>query len=166
MTAAGGTAKRARMRLPAVCLALVLVAAPAGVARGAWTVDAAGGCVEQWAPSDMLDGPTAVLNGPILPFRQMAGGAEYAWNTEEWWPWQIAVMLPAVTAFSGAAGALEGIWWMTSGLADTLTGGALGLAPEEATELSVQPQVSRMLADAAPTPTPTTDRCGRPLAAP
>ena len=154
------------MRLPALRLTLALLAAPVGTAHAAWSVDAAGVCVERWAPSDMLDGPTAVLNGPILPFRQAAGGAAYAWNTEEWWPWQIGIMLPAVTAFSAAAATLEGVWWMSTGLADTVTGGALGLSPEEATALSVEPHVSRMLADAPTKPTPTTDRCGRPLAAP
>jgi hypothetical protein len=154
------------MRPPALLLAVALLAASVGTAHAAWSVDAAGVCVERWTPSDMLNGPTAVLNGPILPFRQMAGGAVYAWNTEEWWPWQIAVMLPAVTAFSTAAGALEGAWWISSGLADTLTGGAFGLAPEGATELSVAPQVSAMLADASQKPAPTTDPCGRPLGPP
>lgn len=149
-------------RLPLLLLALAL-AIPAGVARGAWSVDEAGVCVKRWGASDMLNGPTAILNGPILPFRQMAGGAAYAWNTPEWWPWQIAVMGPGVTLFSGAAGLLEGTWWITTGLADTLTGGYFGLSPEPATELSIAPQVSTMIADAGPPPPPTTDRCGRPL---
>ena len=166
MTAAGGTAKRARMRPLAALLVLALLPAPVTSAHAAWSVDAAGVCVERWAPSDMLNGPTAVLNGPILPFRQMAGGADYAWNTEEWWPWQIAFMCPAVIGFSGAAGMLEGVWWMSTGLADTLTGGAFALSPDEATRLSVEPQVSRMLADAPAKPAPATDPCGRPLAAP
>jgi hypothetical protein len=148
-----------RRRLSVLLVLLFL----SGPARGAWVVDSAGGCVEQWAPSDMARGPKAVLNGPLLPFRQMAGGAEYAWNTEEWWPWQIAAMGPGVTLFSGAAGLLEGTWWITTGLADTVTGGYFQAAPEQATELSLSPQVSSMIADAAPTPTPTSDRCGRPL---
>ena len=154
------------MRHPLILLLAVALAMSADVARGAWSVDAAGGCVEQWAASDMLNGPTAILNGPILPFRQMAGGAEYAWNTTEWWPWQIAVMGPGVTLFSGAAGLLEGTWWVVTGVADTVTGGYFGASPEAATELSIQPQVSTMIADAAPTPAPTEDRCGRPLPAP
>lgn len=145
-----------------VLLVILLLSVPA---RGAWVVDSAGGCVEQWAPSDMARGPKAVLNAPLLPFRQMAGGAEYAWNTKEWWPWQIAVMGPGVTLFSGAAGLLEATWWITTGVADTVTGGYFQAAPEEATELGISPQVSSMIADADPTPTPTTDRCGRPLPA-
>ena len=151
--------------LAIVLLFTVALAASGDVARGAWSVDAAGVCVEHWGASDMLNGPTAILNGPILPFRQMAGGAEYAWNTTEWWPWQIAVMGPGVTLFSGAAGLLEGTWWITTGVADTLTGGYFGISPEPATQLSIEPQVSTMIADAK-TPPPTTDRCGRPLAAP
>jgi hypothetical protein len=150
-------------RATSLLLVLFALAAPA---RAAWVVDSAGGCVEQWGPSDMGRGPKAIVNGPILPFRQMAGGAVYAWNTEEWWPWQIAGMLPGVTLFSGAAGLLEGTWWMTTGIADTVTGGYFQVAPEEATELSIEPQVSSMIADKAPSPTPTTDRCGRPLPAP
>ena len=164
LTARAAVAKRARMRRPLqVLLVIVLLSVPA---RGAWVVDSAGGCVEQWEPSDMARGPKAILNGPLLPFRQMAGGAEYAWNTEEWWPWQIAIMGPAVTLFSGAAGLLEATWWITTGLADTVTGGYFQAAPEQATDLSISPQVSSMIADAAPSPTPTTDRCGRPLTAP
>ena len=147
----------------AILLVFLLLSMPA---RGAWVVDSAGGCVEQWAASDMVRGPKAIVNGPILPFRQMVGGAEYAWNTQEWWPWQIAVMGPAVTLFSGAAGLLEGTWWIITGAADTVTGGYFQAAPEPATDLSIQPEVSGMIADAKPTPAPTTDRCGRPLAAP
>lgn len=151
--------------LPMLLLTVALTTS-AEAARGAWSVDEAGVCVERWGASDMLNGPTAILNGPILPFRQMAGGAEYAWNTEEWWPWQISVMGPGVTLFSGAAGLLEGTWWMLTGLGDTATGGYFGFSPEEATQLSVEPQVSTMIADAGPKPPPTEDRCGRPLAAP
>lgn len=164
LTAPAVLAKRAPMRRPiALSLVLLALAAPA---RAAWVVDSAGGCVEQWDASDMARGPKAILNGPILPFRQMAGGAVYAWNTEEWWPYQIAGMLPGVTLFSGAAGILEGTWWMTTGIADTVTGGYFQLAPQEATQLSVEPQVSSMIADAGPAPKPTTDPCGRPLTTP
>ncbi len=164
LTGSAPLAKRARVcRLPILILTVALLAT---AARGAWVVDAGGGCVEQWGPSDMLRGPTAIVNGPILPFRQMAGGAEYAWNTQEWWPWQIALLGPGVTLFSGAAGTLEGVWWIGAGVLDTVTGGYFQLAPEPATELSVKPQVSAMIADADPTPAPTEDRCGRPLAAP
>jgi hypothetical protein len=61
------------------------------IAHGAWTVDAGGACVETWAPSDLLRGPIAIVNTPLLPVRTLAGGAEYAWNRTEWWPWQIGI---------------------------------------------------------------------------
>ena len=104
----------------------------------------------------------SAVNTPLLPVRTLAGGAEYAWNTTEWWPWHIAILGPAVTLFCGAWGVIEGAWWITTGLADTLTGGYFVIAPERATHLSVQPEIPVVIADAAPTPTPTEDRCGRP----
>lgn len=145
-------------------MALALLAAADG-ARAAWVVDADGACVERWTSADLLRGPTAIVNAPLLPFRTLAGGAEYAWNTEAWWPYQIAVLGPAVTLFAGAFGVLESTWWIGTGLADTLTGGAFALAPEPATQLSIAPQVPSVIAD-APEKAPTTDKCGRPLAAP
>jgi len=145
---------------------MVLTAALIGsVARAdaAWTVDASGACVEQWTAGDLLRGPTAIVNAPLLPFRQLAGGAEYAWNTQEWWPWQIAVLGPTVTLVSGAAGVFESVWWIATGLADTVTGGYFTIAPEAATQLSIRPEVSPVIADAGPAPAPTQDNCGRPL---
>ena len=153
------------MRLLLIAVLVVALVMSADRAPAAWSVDASGNCVERWGPSDMLNGPKAILNGPILPFRQMAGGAVYAWNTDEWWPYQIVGLGPGVTLFSGAAGVLEGTWWVVTGVADTVTGGYFGASPPQATELSISPQVSSMIADAK-TPTPTTDNCGRPLAAP
>jgi hypothetical protein len=145
-------------------LALALWA-PAHRAHGAWVVDADGACVERWTSADLLRGPTAIVNAPLLPFRSLAGGAEYAWNTEEWWPYQIAVLGPAVTLVAAGFGTVESLWWVTTGLADTLTGGAFELAPEKATQLSIAPDVPSVIAD-RPEPPPTTDRCGRPLPAP
>jgi len=157
------------MRRPPLALALSLALSlacllSAGSARAAWVVDAGGACVERWESGDLLRGPTAIVNAPLLPLRTLAGGAEYAWHTEEWWPYQIAILGPAVTLFGGAFGVVEAGWWLATGLADTLTGGYFALAPVAATELSLQPQVPVVLADAAPPP--AVDRCGRPLAAP
>lgn len=152
------------MRLASTLILVTALLVRAGVAPAAWTVDANGACVEKWAADDLLRGPTAIANGPLLPLRTMAGGAEYAWNTSEWWPWQIAGLGTAVVIISGAAGVVEGVWWMCTGLVDTLTGGALQVAPERAVQLSIQPELPLLIADAKPTPQPTTDRCGRPLA--
>ena len=164
MTGRSPVAKRPAMR--PVRTAIVIAAAlvlRVSIAHAAWTVDASGACVETWAPSDLLRGPTAIVNTPLLPLRTLAGGAQYAWNTTEWWPWQIAVLGPAVTLFAGAWGALEGAWWITTGVADTLTGGYFAIAPERATELSVKPEIPLVLTDAAPPP--AVDRCGRAVTA-
>jgi hypothetical protein len=144
-----------------IILAVALIAR-ASSAHGAWAVDANGACVEQWSSSDLLRGPTAIVNAPLLPVRTLAGGAEYAWTNTEWWPWQIALLGPAVTLFSAAAGAVEAVWWVGTGMADTLTGGYFAIAPEPATELSVRPKVPGIIVDAQPPPAPQ-DRCGRPL---
>lgn len=146
-------------RLRSLTLFATALLAPAG-AQCAWTVDAEGACVERWAPSDLRRGPTAIVNAPLLPFRNMAGGAVYAWNTPEWWPAQIVGLGPAVILVSGAAGVVESVWWVGTGLADTLTGGYFSIAPERATELSIRPEVSAIIADA--NPPPVLDRCGRP----
>ena len=57
----------------AVLLAIALLTPL--TANGAWVVDADGACVEQWTSADLLAGPTAIVNAPLLPFRSMAGGA-------------------------------------------------------------------------------------------
>ncbi|MGH7787979.1 MAG: hypothetical protein ACRERC_13995 [Candidatus Binatia bacterium] len=147
------------MRMHMMVLAAALMA-PAGGAHGAWTVNAEGACVDQWTARDVLRGPTAIVNAPLLPFRQIAGGAEYAWNREGWTPWNKATLGTAATGVSGAAGMVEGIWWIATGVTDTVTGGVFHLAPEEATELSVAPDLSTAIAKPAP---PTMDQCGRPL---
>jgi hypothetical protein len=59
-------------------------------------------------------------------------------------------------------GGVEGAWWITTGLADTLTGGYFAIAPERATHLGVQPEIPLVIADAASAPMPTEDRYGRP----
>jgi hypothetical protein len=158
-----GLAMHARMRFGRHLIVVVVMLARAGIAGGAWVVGADDTCVEQWASSDLLRGPTAIANGPLLPLRTLAGGAQYAWNSPEWWPWQIGIMGPAVTLVSGAGGMVEGLWWIGTGVADTLTGGYFALAPEPATHLSLAPHVSRVIADAAPPP--KEDHCGRPLGA-
>lgn len=147
----------------AVVLIAVLLLAPLPL-RAVWVVDGNGQCVEQWTAADLLAGPTAIVNAPLLPFRSLAGGAQYAWNVEEWWPYQIAILGPAVTLFSGAFGVVEAAWWIGTGVADTVTGGYFAISPERATELSLAPDVPIVIADAAPA-TAATDRCGRRTAA-
>ena len=132
--------------------------ARASVALCVWTVNADGSCVQQWGAADMLRGPTAIVNAPLLPFRTTAGGAVYAWNKMEWRWWYTFVLGSAVTGASAGAGVFEGVWWVGTGAADTLTGGFFHLAPEPATQLSVQPELSTVISDKPP---PAEDHCGR-----
>ena len=144
------------------CLMFLAAAllAPVGIANGTWTVDANGACVDQWTSRDVLRGPTAIVNAPLLPFRQLAGGGDYAWNNAQWSAWNKATLGTAATGVSGAMGAVEGLWWVATGLGDTVTGGYFALAPEKATELSIAPDLSAAISGAPPA---TTDPCGRPL---
>lgn len=151
------------MRLVPTLLIGATLIAQATVADCAWTVGADGACVRTWAPSDLLRGPVAIVNAPLLPVRTTAAGAQYAWHKNEWWPWPGVVLGSAVTGVSAAAGVFEGIWWAVTGVADLLTGGYFEIAPERATQRSVQPELSEVIAGTPPTP--TEDRCGRPLAA-
>jgi len=148
-----------RMRIVMVVAALI---ARASVAQCAWTVNAEGTCVQEWAPADMMRGPTAIINAPLLPFRTTAGGAEYAWNKKEWRWWHTFLLGSAVTGASAGAGVFEGLWWVITGSADLLTGGYFHLAPENATNLSVQPELSTVISDKPP---PVPDRCGRAVVA-
>ena len=149
------------MRAPASLLLAVVMLAAASAAPAAWVVDEHGACVERWTAGDLARGPTAMLNGVLLPFRTTAGGAVYAWTQDSWWPWQIVGLGPGTMIISAGAGVIEGVWWIGTGLVDTLSGGALGAAPEKATELSLAPEVSPIIAD-ADRPAPTPDPWGRP----
>jgi hypothetical protein len=150
------------MRRAGPVILLAFLCCSSGAARAAWQVDSNGRCVQAWQSSDLLRGPTAIVNAPLLPFRTFAGGAQYAWSQEEWFPYQIAILGPAVTLFAGCFGVVESCWWVGTGLADTLSGGYFALAPEPATRLSIAPDIPIVLSDQA---APATDRCGRPLAA-
>jgi hypothetical protein len=135
--------------------------AHASAAHCAWMVDADGKCVRTWERHDLLRGPVAIVNAPFQPVRNMAAGAEYAWNKSEWGPWYKAVLGSAVIGVSGAVGMVEGAWWVGTGVADTLTGGYFGISPEVAEDRSVRPQQSAALAPSPPEP--AVDHCGRPL---
>jgi hypothetical protein len=117
--------------------------------------------VQKWAPSDLARGPAAIINAPLLPVRTLIGGAQYAWNNQQWWWSHVFLLGPAATGASGALGAFEGVWWVCTGAADLLTGGYFELAPKEAVQLSVQPELSSAMT--GPRPAPTEDPCGRPL---
>ena len=151
------------MRFMGTLMIVAALIARASVAHCAWMVSADGKCVRQWAPSDLLRGPVAIANGPVLPVRTTIAGAEYAWNKTEWRWWYTVVLGSAVMGASAAAGLVEGLWWMGTGTADTLTGGYFALAPERAVERSVKPELSTAIAGTPPAP--TEDPCGRTLVA-
>jgi hypothetical protein len=111
----------------------------------------------------MLRGPLAIVYAPFQPVRTTIGGAEYAWNKTEWRWWYTAVLGSAVTGVAAAGGVVEGLWWIGTGLADTLTGGYFEITPERALDRSVRPELSPVITGAPKAP--TEDRCGRPLAA-
>jgi hypothetical protein len=134
----------------------------AAIAQGASVISADGACVDTWEPRDVLRGPTAIVNAPLLPVRTTIGGAEYAWNRTEWRWWHTVLLGSAETAMSAAAGMVESIWWICTGTADTLTGGYFSLAPERATQISVQPELSTVISGKPPT---EPDRCGRAVVA-
>lgn len=151
-----------RLRFVRSLAIAAVLCAPAAIAHGAWTVAADGTCVQKWEPSDMLRGVRGIVNAPFAPVRAMAGGAEYAWHKPEWGPWYKAVLGSAVTGVSGAVGAVEGVWWVGTGVADTLTGGYFELTPQAALDRSVRPQLSTAVSGSSPAP--PEDRCGRALA--
>lgn len=161
--AARSAAMHSRPRFIRTLTIVAVLCARAGVAHCAWTVDAGGACVRKWAPSDLLRGPVAIVNAPLRPVRGAAGAAEYAWNKSEWRWWYTVVLGSAVTGVGAAAGLVEGVWWVGTGLADTLTGGYFEITPEGALDRSVRPELSTVIAGSAPAP--TEDRCGRSLAA-
>ena len=111
----------------------------------------------------MLRGPAAIVNAPLQPLRTTAGGAQYAWHKKEWGWWYKAVLGTAVTAVAGAAGAVEGLWWVGTGAADTVTGGYFGISPERATQFDMQPELSTVVSGKPPEQ--TEDPCGRAIVA-
>jgi len=100
---------------------------------------AAAGPAHAWQPADLLRGPTAILNAPLVPFRSVVGGVQLA-RQDRSPGLQRKILLPPTLAIAGGGmGIAEGLIWGATGLADTVTGGALAIAPEDATHLSVAP---------------------------
>jgi hypothetical protein len=144
------------------CVALALLAAHAALpprrAAAEWAVDAEGDCVERWTPASLVRGPTAILMSPTAMPRAVAGAITSMGTLREdsasGSSWAAA---PVLVLFWGANGFVETIIWIGTGLADTVTGGAFSIAPDDAVELSLAPLTYEPVAK------PTTDPCGRPL---
>ncbi len=139
-----------------VVLAIVVLRASGALA--AWVVNERGECVREWTPASLARGPAAIANAPLLPVRTAVGGVEVA--REDKTPGTKGkVLLPPILAIAGGGmGLAESLIWIGTGLADTVTGGYFAVAPEEATELSVQPVRPAFLASPG---RPAVDRCGR-----
>jgi hypothetical protein len=156
----GLRSRTSRRRLARVVLALLAASAavPARRAAAEWVVDAEGRCVQQWTPASLVRGPTALLMSPTAIPRAVAGAITSMDTLRKDAPsgssWTAG---PALVFLWGANGFVEMLIWMGTGLADTVTGGALSIAPDDAVELSFAPLTY------GPVAPPLTDRCGRPV---
>jgi len=140
-------------------VAATLLLGDVGPAAAAWEVNAVGRCVEVWTPASLLRGPTALLMAPTAIPRAVAGAITSMDELRKDSPsGQSIVASPMLMFFWGANGFVEMLIWMGTGVADTVTGGALALAPPDAVELSLAPITYAPVAQP-----PTTDRCGRSL---
>ncbi len=147
------------MRFGYVVLAMVVLRASGALA--AWVVNERGECVREWTPASLARGPAVIVNAPLLPVRTAVGGVQVA--REDKTPGMKGkVLLPPMLAIAGGGmGLAESLIWVGTGLVDTLTGGYFAVAPEEATELSVEPVRPAFLASTASPTGATADRCGR-----
>jgi hypothetical protein len=138
-----------RIRVGLVALVFGLYAAAA--AHGAWVVNEEGECVREWTPASLGRGPAAMLNAPLLPFRSAAGGVQLAASDRTPKPGlPRRILLPPLLAVAGGGmGLVESGIWLGTGLVDTLSGGYLEVAPDEATHLGVGP-VTPAFTDARP----------------
>jgi hypothetical protein len=130
-----------------------------GGAAATWVVDEQGACVWSWTPAAMARGPAAMLNALTVPVRSAVGGVIVAHETPKHGLVSQILMPPLLAVAGGAMGLAEGVIWFATGVADTLTGGALAVAPNDATELTLAP---RRPLFATPSSSDT-DRCGRSL---
>jgi hypothetical protein len=136
--------------LLATTLAALTVVGAGGTAWARWIVDAKGQCVEQWSPTSMLRGPTAMVMSPTAPFRNGAGVFAYQSPDAQAGsaPSGSAYWTPVLAVLSGAAGIIDTCVWLGTGLADTVTGGYFAIAPEDATRLSLEPLIPPFVSEA------------------
>jgi hypothetical protein len=126
-------------------LALVLLAMAPLPARATWIFDS-GVCQHRWSPGDVTLGPRAVLNGALLPLRSTVGGVTFAIEscmTEL----SCAPLAPLWLVASAGWGVGQGLYWIATGTADTLTGGAFAFSPLDATRLRWHPLVPMLHRD-------------------
>jgi hypothetical protein len=107
---------------------------------GEWVTRADGACVELWTAGDLLRGPTAILNGALLPFRSLAGGFALAAN-ECSVAGGCSITSPFYPILGPILGGTFGVYWILTGFADTVTGGLGLLSSPDAATLSLSPVV-------------------------
>ena len=140
---------RTIVRMAGAGLAAWLTVGIARPALAAWVVDDRGQCVEHWSPDSMLRGPTAILMSPTAPFRTGAGVYAYQSPSHGGWqaPGSFGFWGPVVAVGAGAAGVIDTVVWMGTGLVDTVTGGYFTVAPVKATRMSVDPLIPPFMSD-------------------
>jgi len=124
-------------------------------------VDERGDCVRAWTPTSLARGPAAIANAPLLPFRSAVGGAQVAGEDRSPGLRRKIMLTPLLTVGGAVMGVLESAIWLTTGLADTLTGGYFEIAPDEATTLSLAPQRPPFITEPVRESRSSSDRCGR-----
>ena len=125
-------------RIASLSLLALVVAIASAFATTAHAADAAA-----WTPASLLRGPTAIANAPLVPFRTAAGGTRVALDDPAEGTKRKVLLVPLLAVAGGGMGLVDAGVWLVAGLADTVTGGYFGLAPEQATHFSVEPMTPR-----------------------
>ena len=152
-----------------VLLILAGTLQPPSDAKGAWIVDEQGYCVNEWRARNLLRGPIAITNSPFLPLRSAAGGILFFWDGANGDSvWRVPLYGTPSALVCGTLGIFESAVWVSTGFADTVTGGYFELAPDDAIHMSLRPMEPLFIPDAR---RPAwswgwEDRCGRPIGRP
>jgi hypothetical protein len=145
-----------------VGLLAIFLCTPAGHAvAGRWVVNDHGECVRQWTPGSIARGPLAMVNGLTMPVRQLIGGGENGASEPSRSTGERVLLAPTLALLGLGSGIGEGVFLLTMGMADFVTGGAFDLVSDESADVAMTPMTPRFLE--APKQRPTTDPCGRRL---
>ena len=140
---------------------MAVVCLSANVADAAqWRLNERGECVHEWTASSLARGPLAMVNALTYPPRQLVGGGQAATEETSRSTGELILLTPTMALLGLGTGAMECVFVLGMGIADSITGGAFDLVPDESAEVSLAPMTPRFLEK--PKPAPTTDPCGRP----
>ena len=117
-------------------------------------------CVREWTPSSIARGPLAMTNALTFPGRQLVGGGQAAYEDTTSSTGVRILRTPTLALLGLGTGLAEGLFVMSQGMLDFLTGGVFDLVPDETAALSLAPMPPRFLESLKQRP--TTDPCGRP----